>query len=186
VDGRGRAGARRRPLRAEPEAGACRAARTLFGLPAVRADAAALPFRDSAFRTAWCLGVLCTTPDHDAVLSELHRVVAPGGRVGLLVYAAAQDLSEQPEGNNFPSHTGLPRRLEAAGFTVTATAALAELGSDPEDWQQRADAVEAEIERRHRDDKAWRTSQEQQQTMGRLLSTGQVVGELFCLEVSTA
>jgi SAM-dependent methyltransferase len=169
---------------AEPEAGACRAARSLFDLPVVRADAAALPFPDATFRTAWSLGVLCTTPDHGTVLAELRRVVAPGGRVGLLVYAAIEDLAQQPEGNNFPTRNTLPGRLAAAGFTVTAEAELANLGDDPADWQRRADAVEAETERRHRDEDAWQTAHDQQQTMAHLLSSGQVAGDLYCLEVS--
>jgi SAM-dependent methyltransferase len=175
-----------RSVLAEPEAGACRAARTLFRLPVLRADAAALPFPADAFWTAWCLGVLCTTPDHRAVLEELRRVVRPGGRVGLLVYVTTAELSEQPEGNNFPSRAGLPHLVEAAGFESLSATPLADLPDDPTDWQRRMDAVHAEAERRHGADDAWRTAEEQQQTMAELLQSGEIVGELLCLRVSVA
>lgn len=172
-----------RSLLAEPESGACRAARSLFGLPVLRADAAALPVRASRFAAAWCLGVLCTTSDHRAVLTELHRVVRPGGTVGLLVYAAAAELDTQPEGNDFPPRTALPELVRSAGFEIADTAALADLDPAPASWTQRADAVELEIRRRHGSQAAWATAEEQQRTMADLIASGAVTGELLHLRV---
>jgi SAM-dependent methyltransferase len=172
-----------RPVLAEPEGGACRAARSLFGLPVLRADAAALPVHSGAFDVAWCLGVLCTTPDHRAVLDELRRVVAPGGRIGLLVYTATTELTEQPEGNNFPTPSELNRMIHEAGLQPIASTTLETLPDEPEDWQRRVDAVDAEVERRHSTDAAWQQADRQQQAIGRLLGSGDVVGVLQCLRV---
>lgn len=74
-----------RPVLAEPELGACRAAERLFGLPVVCADGAKLPWANETFDAAWSLGVLCTTPNQLGMLEELRRVVRPGARIGLLV-----------------------------------------------------------------------------------------------------
>jgi SAM-dependent methyltransferase len=172
-----------RSVLVEPEAGACRAARTLFDLPVLRADAAALPLGEDVVRSVWCLGVLCTTPDHRAVLDELHRVVESSGRIGLLVYVATEELPEQPEGNNFPTRDGLVRLVRPAGFDIVDTTALTDLPPEPADWHRRVDAVHAEIARRHHDDEAWRVAEQQQHTMTHLLETGAVAGELFALRV---
>ena len=50
-------------------------------VPAVRADAQALPFADGSFDRAMALHVLQHVPDRLAALGELRRVVAAGGRV---------------------------------------------------------------------------------------------------------
>ena len=63
-----------RPILSEPEPGACRAARRLFGLPVVQA-ASDLPFATGAFDVAWSLGVLCTVTDQPGLLRELVRVL---------------------------------------------------------------------------------------------------------------
>jgi len=95
-----------RPVLAEPEPDACRAAARLFGLPVLQADATALPFGDAATDLAWCLGVLCTTSGpaaQRAILRQLRRIIRPGGRIGLLVFVAVTELADPPQGNHFPS-----------------------------------------------------------------------------------
>ena len=161
-----------RPVCAEPMAAAVRASRRLFGLPSVVAVSQALPFPDRTFDAAWCLGVLCTTSDKTGALAQLRRVLRPGGRLGLLVFIADGPLPPPlPEGNEFPSEVELRDLLSAAGFTVEA-AAEADLGDSPAEWQERADAVDAEIARRHGDDPAFRQAEEQSRRVGRLLSDG--------------
>jgi len=161
-----------RPVCAEPMPAAVRAGRRLFGLPSVVAVSQQLPFADGSFDAAWCLGVLCTTSDKAGLLAELRRVLVPGARLGLLVFAADGPLtSPAPEGNEFPSEGKTRRLLVDAGFAVDETAE-ADLGDSPEDWTRRADAVEAEIERRHGGDPAFRQAQEQSGRVGRLLSDG--------------
>lgn len=46
----------------------------------VRGDAAALPFPDDAFDGALCTLSLSAIPDHEAAITEVGRVVRPGGR----------------------------------------------------------------------------------------------------------
>jgi SAM-dependent methyltransferase len=159
-----------RPVCAEPMAAAARAARRLFGLPSVVAVSQQLPFADASFDAAWCLGVLCTTSDKAGLLAESRRVLTPGARLGLLVFVADGPLPPPlPEGNEFPSETETRELLADAGFEVVE-AREADLGDSPEEWTERADAVEAEVERRHGSDPAFRQAQEQSRRVGRLLS----------------
>jgi SAM-dependent methyltransferase len=161
-----------RPVCAEPMAAAARAGRRLFGLPAVVAVSQQLPFADASFDAAWCLGVLCTTPDKAQLLAESRRVLPRGGRLGLLVFVADGPLPPPlPEGNEFPSEAETRQLLADAGFELTDSAE-ADLGDSPEEWTRRADAVEAEVERRHGGDPAFRQAQEQSRLVGRLLSEG--------------
>lgn len=161
-----------RPVCAEPMTAAARASRRLFGLPSVVAVAQHLPFADGAFDAAWCLGVLCTTSDKAEALAELRRVVADGGRVGLLVFVADAPLPPPlPEGNEFPSEDELLRLLADAGLRLEERAE-ADLADSPQEWTRRADAVDAEVARRHGDDPAFRQAQEQSRRVGSLLSGG--------------
>ena len=161
-----------RPVCAEPMAGAARASSRLFGLPSVIALGQRLPFADRAFGAAWCLGVLCTTPDKAGALGELRRVLSDGGRLGLLVFVADAPLPPPlPEGNEFPSEPELLDLLTGAGFALLGSA-RADLGDSPAEWTARADAVEGEVARRHGGDPRLQEAQEQSRRVGRLLSDG--------------
>ena len=161
-----------RPVCAEPMAAAVRAGRRLFGLSSTVAVAQALPFGDRSFDAAWCLGVLCTTSDKAGALGELRRVLVPGGRLGLLVFVADAPLPPPlPEGNEFPSEAELRALLTGAGFSLEETAE-ADLSDSPPEWSERADAVDAEVARRHGDDEAFRQARENSSRVGRLLSDG--------------
>jgi SAM-dependent methyltransferase len=161
-----------RPVCAEPMEPAVRAGRHLFGLPSVVAVSQQLPFADGSFDAAWCLGVLCTTSDKAGALAELRRVLRPGGRLGLLVFVADRPLPPPlPEGNDFPTELELRDLLADAGFRLEATAD-ADVSDSPAEWSQRADAVHAEIVRRHGEDPAFQQAEEQSSRVGRLLSEG--------------
>jgi len=54
------------------------------GVALVRARAEALPFKDGAFETVLSGMVLCSVDDPAASLSEIQRVLAPGGTLRLL------------------------------------------------------------------------------------------------------
>jgi len=61
---------------------------TTFGLAGdIReADAEALPFEDDSFDYAYSWGVLHHTPGIRSALQELHRVLKPGGGIGVMLY----------------------------------------------------------------------------------------------------
>ena len=172
-----------RPVLVEPERGACRAARRLFGVPALQADGAALPIAADSVDLLWSLGVLSTVPDQPALLGELRRVARAGARIGLLVYLAREPVRGAPEGNDFPSPAALADLLAAAGLHVTARAALAGMPDAPAGWDEAAARVEAELARRHGAERAWQLAEEQAGQLGRLLGSGAVAGELLVLTV---
>jgi SAM-dependent methyltransferase len=163
-----------RPVCAEPMADAVAASRRLFGLPAVVAAAQALPFADGSFDAAWCLGVLCTLADKAAALGELRRVLRDGGRLGLLVFVADGPLMRPaPEGNVFPSSAELAALLAGAGFALVASGE-ADLRDSPPEWDERADAVDDEVARRHGDAPDLRRAREQADRVAALLGAGEL------------
>ena len=169
-----------RPVLVEPEPGACSAARRLFALPVVQADATALPLRSDSFDVAWCLGVLCTTTGQARVLAELRRVVTDHGRLGLLVFTATTThLAVQPDGNNFPTPDRLRRLLSETGWDIDAMAPPTVFGTEPASWRDRVATIEAELERRHHDHPAWRLAQQQASLFGQLLTSEQVESTLL-------
>jgi SAM-dependent methyltransferase len=60
----------------------------LFGLTGdIReVDGESLPFQDASFQFAYSWGVLHHTPGIVRAVGELYRVLAPGGRIGLMLY----------------------------------------------------------------------------------------------------
>lgn len=50
----------------------------------LQGDAHALPFDEGSFDTAVCTFGLCAIPDSAAAISEMHRVLRPGGRLILV------------------------------------------------------------------------------------------------------
>lgn len=60
----------------------------LFGFLGVFvvADAEALPFRDEVFDLVYSHGVIHHTPDTQAAVREIHRLVKPGGEARVMVY----------------------------------------------------------------------------------------------------
>ena len=164
------------PVLSDPEAGACRGARRLFGLPVVQAGSE-LPFATGSFDAIWSLGVVCTVPDQPWLLGELRRVLSPAGRLGLLVFVARTGrLSQRPAGNTFPSEERLRAMVAGSGLTVVDSASAGDYALAPGGWQDRVDAVQAEVARRHRDDPVWQTASAQATLIGRLLSDRELAG----------
>ena len=167
------------PVLTDPAAGACRAAARMFGLPVVQA-ASDLPFASGSLDVIWSLGVLCTVPDQPHLLAELRRVLTGQGRLGLLVFVAQHPpLSDQPSGNTFPTEEGLRTMLADAGLVVENSASTADFVMTPALWDQRAGAVQDEIERRHQQDPRWVTAEDQSALIGRLLTEGEVAGTML-------
>jgi SAM-dependent methyltransferase len=169
------------PVLTDPEAGACRAARSLFGLPTIRAGTS-LPIATGSISAGWSLGVLCTVGDQAAFLAELRRVLRPGARFGLLVYAASHPgrlRRDPPEGNTFPTDEALTDLLHSAALRVDASGRSDDFAATSPTWQEAATAVEAELAGRHGRDPRWQTAERQSDRMGRLLDAGEVVGRLL-------
>jgi SAM-dependent methyltransferase len=173
------------PVLAEPEPDACRAAARMFGAPVVQADATKLPFADGAASHAWALGVLCTTSGTDAqraILREMHRVLRPAGRAGLLVFLAARGrLDNPPEGNHFPSRATLTALLREADLIETATQDAEALPGPPAWWRDRSTAVDDELRRRFQNAPALATALEQSSKIGELLRSGEVISQVIQL-----
>jgi SAM-dependent methyltransferase len=79
----------------------------------VRADAADLPFADGEFDAVTCHGALYLVDDAEAVIAEMVRVLAPGGRLAVLTSC----------------HRG-PLPLRVAASAVTAPTGLRVFGRD--------------------------------------------------------
>jgi SAM-dependent methyltransferase len=174
-----------RPVLLDPERGACRAARRLFGLPVVAADATALPVSDAAADVLWCLGVLCTAPGEGAqlaMLRELGRVVRPAGRIGLLVFTvAAVELDDPPEGNHFPTRTGLTGLIRRAGLEIAEEVSADDLPPPPQDWTERIAAVDRELDRRFGRTPQLAAAHDQSQRIAHLIDSGQLAARLLAL-----
>ncbi len=61
------------------------------GAELIQAPAERLPFDSDSFDSAVCTMVLCTTPDPAAALSELARVLRPGGRFLFMEHVRSED-----------------------------------------------------------------------------------------------
>jgi SAM-dependent methyltransferase len=169
-----------RPIVVEPMLGACRAAHTLFDMPALAGTGDRLPLADGSVDAAWCLGVLCTTPRKAEVVRELRRVLRPGAALGLLVFVGPQPHpSGSPDGNEFPTGAEVLTILAAAGFDVVEQVDVDDFADPPLSWTERADRVDEAIEQTHGGDPRFALVQDQQQRIGHLLATGQVTGKLL-------
>ncbi len=177
-----------RPVLAEPEPGACRAAARLFGAPVVRVDATALPLAGAVADMAWSLGVLCTASGEDAqlaMLRELRRVVRPAGRIGLLVYlATTRHLDDPPEGNHFPTRARLGALLRAAHLDVVAEADPGTMPPPAPDWQDRTAAVDRELRRRFGSTPQLAAATGQSDRIAAMLASGQLTSQVLTLRRS--
>jgi SAM-dependent methyltransferase len=79
------------------------------------ASADAIPVRDGAFDAALLTQVLEHVPDPRAVLGELHRILAPGGRLYVTV-PLVWELHELPHDYYRYTSAGLSELMKSAGF----------------------------------------------------------------------
>jgi arsenite methyltransferase len=65
----------------------------------VEGEAESLPFRDESFDVVISNGVIDLVPDKDAVYSEIHRVLAPDGRIQIADVTIQNPVSEEGKRN---------------------------------------------------------------------------------------
>lgn len=65
----------------------------------VQGEAETLPFPDGSFDVVISNGVIDLVPDKDAVFAELHRVLAPGGRLQIADVTIQNPVSEEGRRN---------------------------------------------------------------------------------------
>jgi SAM-dependent methyltransferase len=65
----------------------------------VEAEAERLPFSDASFDVVISNGVIDLIPDKDAVFSELHRVLVPGGRIQIADVTIQNPVSDEGRRN---------------------------------------------------------------------------------------
>ncbi|MET0189746.1 MAG: class I SAM-dependent methyltransferase [Pseudonocardia sediminis] len=168
------------PVVADPMVGACRSASRLFGLPAVVADGGRLPFTDGAADAVWCLGVVCTMDDKDALLTEIHRVLRADGPLGLLVVVGDEERpAGAPEGNTFPTSDSLRELLRDNGFDLRAEVDVDDLPEPPADWTRRTEEFGEALEQAHGDDPRFVEAKDQSQRLATLAEDGHVVVRLL-------
>jgi SAM-dependent methyltransferase len=89
----------------------------------VHGAAAALPFREAAFETAFCLQVLEHVSEPEQCLREALRVLAPGGHL-ILTAPHIWNVHEAPHDYYRFTEYGLRYLLEKAGFEVVEVRAM--------------------------------------------------------------
>lgn len=97
------------------------------GVGWIRADAQRLPVREASFDALVSTEAFHWFPDPAAALGEFHRVLAPGGRLVIVVATAHTEWLSRVAASGsrlvgeplrWPTRGGLRRQLERAGFVV--------------------------------------------------------------------
>jgi SAM-dependent methyltransferase len=167
-----------RPVCIDAMGQACSGAQTLFGLEAIQADAARIPFPDNSFRRAWSLGTLCTTTAREEWLAEWSRVLVPGARLGVLVLASTGESFTTNEGNAFPNLDELDRLWHGAGLYPVRQRWTERLPQADRDWREAELRVARRVAYDHGRDPEYAVVQRQEQSLERLVRAGRVSGLL--------
>jgi ubiquinone/menaquinone biosynthesis C-methylase UbiE len=110
------------------------------GIEAEQASAESLPFHDATFDAVFSNAALHWVRDHDAMLSQVHRVLKPGGRfvaemgghgniaairVALMAVLQRHGYGDREDGvNYYPTAECYTERLKRHGFTVEQMATI--------------------------------------------------------------
>jgi len=110
------------------------------GVDAVEAPAESLPYADAQFDAVFSNAALHWVRDQDAMMTQVHRVLKPGGRfvaemggqgniaairVALMAVLARHKFGDREDGvNYYPTPEGYKRRLEKHGFHIQQIALI--------------------------------------------------------------
>lgn len=161
-----------RLVTAEPMVPASRGGRRLFGRPGVVAWSHELPFAAASFGAAVALAVLSTVADKESYLAEVRRVLAPGGRLGLLDYVRTGPVVDPPAGNDFLDARSLSDLIGRSGFSVEAERAAGPLADPPPSWKEVSDRVAEAVAAAHPGDPALAAADRDRDRFARLVSDG--------------
>ena len=156
----------------EPAQGATRGAEVLFGMSAVRGDAANPPFRDASFDVALLLGVVSCTESASDVLHESGRLAT---RLGVMDYCAASPRAVSAGGSRFPPSEELLATLARSGWHVEQFERLS--SAAPQRWVESAAATmqRAQSTLRAEDVEAADAAAAAQREVSGAIDTGQIV-----------
>lgn len=162
----------------EPAAGSALSARRLFGrLPVLRAVADAVPLATGRADAVLLVGVASLLDDIAPVLTEAHRVLRPGGRVGLTDLCSSSVAVDRRPPNTFRSLPHLIEALTDAGFSVGELAAGDPRATGP--WQQTGGEVDELVRRRHAEERAFAQWAQDRAHLAEVIGSGAVtVGSL--------
>jgi SAM-dependent methyltransferase len=157
-------------------------ARRLFSSHVAVGTCRQLPFRSGCFDAAWSLGVLETVKDKATALTEIRRVLAPSGRLGVFGFVAATEEPLEPMlADYFETASVSIQSMSRAGFEVVTAEPCPDLARPPKEWGDLAAAARDSVRSDHRDHPMLEVVQEQLARFDRLRSTGQVEPWLFVL-----
>jgi SAM-dependent methyltransferase len=161
-----------------------RGAHRLFPhLPTVVASSRALPFGDGVFDGAWCLGTIETIGDKQTALSEMVRVVKPGGRTVVYTFVVVAELDEStPLADRLEPRSDLEAKIAGAGFVIATSRLLEGLPAAPSQWKQSAKAVRGEVAARHSEDGEYSTVSRELDKVARLFSSDLIEPWIFGLQ----
>lgn len=120
-------------------------------------DGASIPLDDESCDSALSTFTLCTIPDVDRALAEVHRVLRPGGRFHVLEHGLSPDTSVarwqhrvEPLQKRLADGCHLTRRpaelLAAAGFELERADSRYAKGPRPWSWFTEAVAIKPSVE----------------------------------------
>ena len=144
------------------------------------ADSDLLPFCSDRFDAAWCLGVLEMIEDKGAALSEIARVLRPGGRVCLYEYAGESSLpTGRPGANRFVTAGTILDSVQRSGLEFMRAERAPELPDPPSGWRDVTRIVREEITRSHAGDPRLEDAEKERQRFLEMRRSGEIEDWIF-------
>jgi SAM-dependent methyltransferase len=164
----------RRPVVAfDVSSGASAAARRLFPhVLTARADPTALPISPGSVSAVFSCGLMAAVAEADRMITEVRRVIRPGGRFVVIDLASASSAPVKIGSRLYMPAERIVGSLGGSGFEVTDQAVgLTSLS----DWALADDAIAREIARQRRGDPDFEHWLDDRRRFERLMSSDAVV-----------